>query len=1108
MFSPFLVICAVGSIQIQSINGSNVNEADFVKAFHLTPLVGISLRAGRDPTPHNTEEEEVDYSYSFLSSEPPLSVLNSGGSMKIRIPRDVSAARWYIYDNEWIQLDCPSRFLPVSPDITDRVVKCEYEVKGSWFTSYTRDPIGYDHSLISPIIPVTSLVGSINEGSIIGYSQTSSVLCSAIWSSNGSILSDEQFCSIPFGLAGKELRMDLYPVSTSFPNTKFKGVHVEAIIEKSDIEISKFSIPETIREGEEFEIEFESIPECQIKMNIETSIDMLSPFELYTSLTQSLKFSPPKAIVGRYLRVSCLIDGIIYYCYSTHPILPPKVYLSIAGSMQVEHPHLALFHTLDINESLYSLEWIIYDGSYLINTGHKNPVFIPKSIYVGKYLGINVYSKETSSIVFSTKSNSVLNSGGQLIDLPGICKPIEGSQIQMVQTGHWLISDIESVNGFSEVFNGESFTPTKNIVGRYLRFLSDQIDVIFGRVELNSSQIHSVNLIYTTECVGSLVTCDITMNGTNNVPIEIIWIRCSRGSSDVIVQNGGGDYIIGFDDVGSKIKARVSIGDDTKDSNLTSIIRSGAFKNKIISGPVIAGQRISIQSAGYSIKWFIENFVEDERWKVVSNNMHLDLLYCDIGKRIRIIVDTKRGDYYEQTQQVSEPIAFIGQTISVNNLFRISDQQLHDFVFKWYRFSKNEWRSFFSGISYNISQEDQKNKIKITMSKNRPDSPRNRDPYVIISQIKPRDKINVLIDVTPKGVLVVTTNLPSDEIASYFWRVWKDNICSDIENYNLHKLTPHPAMIGCEIEAGIIKQRSEEIFSSNKIPIHSCLPVPEGLMKEDGPITVGCKLLCYVKKNPKLMIDYKWKRWDGTQFVKTNAPRTATYIITADDIDCYICCNARFIDNKNKVGPSITVRSSGVIPPLSFISINGEPILGSTLSLTTNDTFIEKCKVVWQKYNENDWIEFAKGKTLIISANEVGYILRAIGADGAQQRISQEIGPVEGDSSGDYSVFYYEKGFYSFKAKDQSSNQLTIEASHLSIIIKSKISKKAYPWKTIDFQPAPNSTRRIDFYSHEQQILQIVPISVPQASGAQISNLRDAILSVLSLFKQNATRKK
>lgn len=795
-FTAVHTIAAVCSLRLSTINGRSVTEEEFRTAFSLSPIVGHALRKGRNPSP---QEDEKAASLSFLSKENPLDIKNIGGCLVIRCPyEETSNVKWYqssSNESEWELLDCTARTLPVTPMMYQRLIKCQYGNK----SFYTPDIIQKDDSGRNCLsfTEQPAIMGSGTVGSILSLNSQQAFPTKINWrfSNSSESLGSCPVLIVPPEAGGQKIIAEIFPFSPLFEKVQFSPLTTEIQISNvQEIELIRLSIPDTIIEDEPFEIDYETYPSnSKLHFTIESSNSFESQYSPISNLKGKTVFTPSSFEVGKFLRVTTVVGDRQYSAYSKNPVEKVKACLKrsiICGENKTNHPHVFLFEFSDgVQASGFSQRWFVHDGASKEYISEER-VVVPSDDCSHLTLGVDVtvwfdegeksdnYRREQS---FTILSESPLEKSDKLNGLIEIEKePVEDSKIAMPDTGQWFISDIHARDGFRAVIESDVYTPKASDIGKYIRFCSDESDVIIGPVLVSQSPIKSILLKSVTSkeegddiddskddqllndlAVGSIVRAQLTFYNNRGISdfssdeLHIKWIRCSRASPEVVVQDGGNEYIVTYDDHGSKIKARIESTDWQKDSDLSPIIRRGEYSGQIIQGKPLIGSTLTLQfntisptstnsnnsyhsSDSYNEPKTIRWFHNDES-ECLSEASSLMVKFIDVNHRIRVEIN---GKYNELTDIVSPSNVEEGQIIKFTDVFHRELTDKTGVLWFRYVFDESEWKEISAKRSYKLRKADVNSVIRVVSYQIHSDGSKTSEIFADIGPITAKSTTN------------------------------------------------------------------------------------------------------------------------------------------------------------------------------------------------------------------------------------------------------------------------------------------------------------------------------------------------------------------------------
>ncbi|EAY04681.1 Leucine Rich Repeat family protein [Trichomonas vaginalis G3] len=1087
-YDEYLLIAAIASHNLSTINNVKIQEKTFRKAFAISQLIGYSIRNGNKLI---HDDDDLDSALDFLSGEQPLKIIDSAQTKSLVPNREANTFKWYyLENNSWIDLDCPTRTLPITPFLSLKLIKCDFD----GFTSYTANPVGWDGETPVAFHNVTAeIIGDVIPGNIITTNVNQAKIT---WKIDDNEISHDSICKIPLETEGKILICYASPISDAFPSVEFSSVASSVTIQQNEIEILEFSVPDNPEINTEYKINLQTFPPDQkLKVTIEISDDVLNDFVESAQIEYPYNFSIPENFGGKFIRAKVNIDGQELFSYSKERVkdkMLKSIDANIVGSYLAGHPHILLFREKDLANSC-KIEWFTLseDGVYM-NYINDSLIFTPPINTNNSTICVHIIPDENHSEYSETviETPIPLRESSELIIAESQLKPIEGSKIEMDTEGQWQITnDLELV----DLDYSDKYTPQNEDVGEYLRFFTsdNKIDIVFGLVSKNNFNIKSVTLETDGgDYVGALCQVFVDFYDKNdNYKIE--WVRVLRGGDTKIAKEGGDNYAISHEDIGCKIKAKVRTDKgEVKDSNITPMIRSGLYKSQILPAKLQVNSKIKIDSDKGRVTFL--RSLDGLSWEEIGNTKNLTVIWSDIDHFIRIIVKTKKFVYYEDSKEKVTPIKIkSGSLLKMEDIFRKSDTRT---MVRWY----DQNNSIISEQNFYTIKNSDKNLTAVNYN------PNDKDDYEIcqISNIISLDS-PLRLEILPSGSLSIVGEQITDE-GKYFWRIWQDGYCDDIDNGGSKSLILLPSMIGSEIEGGYrANDDSDIIWVKEKYLVERALPQPNCFMTEEEKLSVGSQLFVSTEDNPQYKYKFEWKRWDGNQFIQME-DETNVHIITEDDCNCYVCCDVRFVDKDGFLGPPFTVRTSDVVPPDRYIMIEGRSVVSALLNATSNDDFVKNCRIEWQTLHDGfNWTTVSTRTKYRPTRDDVGALIRVVGYMDDEQRTSNEIGPVEDDKEEINSAISHavKNGLLTVKCKDQIGNTFNLDITRKGFSVKSnKSNNETYNWRpNNNILPTPGSSRKIDVVMNGTT-LSLLPLDTDPLD-CDLKTYREFILSVVSSLK-------
>jgi hypothetical protein len=350
-FTPELTILAVGSVWIESYNDTEITEAQLRAAFSLSPLVGFSLRQGRDPARQGSAEAEVRCAQTFLTadlvnflnqnpadlpkylpegSDSPVTVLTVyerddhpqlicpfvspriGWSRNLLIPalHQPIAVEWQRITR--IDRDTePENILPLVEYKTRlHLIRCEFELAGYTFCIYTDYPINREEGELSLPIPIDpDIVGVPNEGALMSLIPLA-IPTRLAWSSGEAhFATDVQSVTLGEEHIGRVITCQLQPYCPKHPRLSFSMAYASSHTPVGPMSptVSELGFPDMIIEG--VSLNFTRVfypPDCEgaSEISVEHSFYPSSDWVKIADLQPNdLSFTPRTEDVGLFLRI-------------------------------------------------------------------------------------------------------------------------------------------------------------------------------------------------------------------------------------------------------------------------------------------------------------------------------------------------------------------------------------------------------------------------------------------------------------------------------------------------------------------------------------------------------------------------------------------------------------------------------------------------------------------------------------------------------------------------------------------------------------------------------------------------------------------------------------
>jgi hypothetical protein len=446
---------------------------------------------------------------------------------------------------------------------------------------------------------------------------------------------------------------------------------------------------------------------------------------------------------------------------------------------------------------------------------------------------------------------------------PGTEEAVEDVPLMMNNAGEWLLSDISAPGGFRCVCEGEHHSPRHSDIGHYLRFCSDNVDVIFGIVTETRTPIRSLTLHRSADVVGALIVARVEFYPGRDCDFSVRWIRCCRTSGDSVVQEGGLSYVTSFADADTKIRARAFAGDESapRDSDFTAIIKRGLFTSPVIVQQALVGTTLALQTDLPAL-WFHDSATEP-----IAAGPTLRVAHMDVGHRIRGSV-ARKSLTYDELMPDPVPVAPLLEDTVVDLEDVFHGEHMDGLRNLWFRsdFANQVYEQVGEGRSCRLSFGDVGSAIRVVSI-----DPSGGEQCADISAVvaAPVRLPTVAFDSRGRVVLDASERILSR--AKLLWRKWRNGRSEVLKKCTESRLIPHPTLIGCAVEAGL-QLPDEDIQWTNQLLIEYAVPLPDAVLTDCRPLVVGAAIEVKVAPAGALRPHFRWRRWDGLAFLAAPQP--------------------------------------------------------------------------------------------------------------------------------------------------------------------------------------------------------------------------------------------
>lgn len=701
-FSPKLSIAAIGSISMTTFNGVTLSSDDLFEAFQLSPLVGYSLRMGRDPTPCETPDDEVRKAQDFLTSKlakhlqtknaPPitmnLNVCQYEGEPSLICPVESNTVKWYRsrspdHGSEWVLIPTPANqkqpnILPTTHLIRMHLVKCEFTLDNKTFALFTDYPIGHqkeDLNLPFPLDPI--IAGLPLEGSLISLIPLP-LPCRVAWICQSRIIAqDVTSITLTNAEIGSVIRCLLQPYCQNYENVSFETVFVETdTVSPLLPTVSGLTFPENLVEGVKITFTRKIFPdrEGNSQILVERARGITEEWLVVAELNKDdLSYIPSCSDAGHYLRVSYApvtvenaVGETIYFYSSTRvlPTLPVFRNGVIGGLPKTNYTLCAVADYKGGIRGHCSYNWYVSDepisaenAKSIISSGERvatdTQFFTIPPDYTDRYMLVEMVPVREDEVVgepiYAALAEPIIEDDEPEPLKVEIPTPVtNGMDVNVNEQATFYISSTKGFCGFTEVKRGTSVQIKDKWIGRILRITTKGSDVVVGEIKEALPEIRDVIIKFKKCEFGEVATLRVDAKNLKPDRFQVAWIRCS-GAIEKVVAFNAPEYRFRPHDIGFQIRVCVTPMDsegnllDPFFSELTPIVKPGPYTISAIKGKVVEGENIQVEievgKEAVNIKWLRSD--PKEGWiDTKSTGPVYTLLLDDVGRFMRAIVET------------------------------------------------------------------------------------------------------------------------------------------------------------------------------------------------------------------------------------------------------------------------------------------------------------------------------------------------------------------------------------------------------------------------------------------------------------------------------------
>lgn len=704
-FSSKLSIAAIGSISMTTFNEVTLTTDDLFEAYQLSPLVGYSLRMGRDPTPCETPEEEIRKSQDFLTSklakhieskgEQPitmnLNVCQYEGESSLICPVESETIKWYRsrspdHGSEWVQITPPSsqkqnNILPITMFIRMHLIKCEFTLDNKTFAIFTDYPIGHDKQDLSLPFPLDPVIAGLPlEGSLISLIPLP-LPARAAWLCQSRLIAQDVTSII---LTNKEInqviRCLLQPYCPDYPDVSFATVFVETdTVSPLLPTVSGLTFPENIVEGVKITFTRKIFPDREGKSQIlvERARGITEEWFVVSELTKDdLTYIPSCSDAGHYLRVSYApvteegaVGDTVFFYSSTRvlPTLPVFTNGVIGGLPKTNYTLCAVadykggirghcsynWYVSDEPISSDNFKFILGDESRKVATDTQFFTIPPD--YDNKYMLSEMVPVREDEVVgepiYAVLSEPIIEDEPPEPLKVEIPTPLtDGMEINVKEQATFYISSTKGFCGFTEVKRGTSIVLKDKWVGRVLRITTKTADTVVGQIKQSLPVVRDVVIEFDKCVCGELAKLRVEPETLTPDNFQVAWIRCAANDIQKCVAFNCTKYIFKPHDIGFQIRVCVTPIDFEGNlleqfySDMTPIVKTQPINVSAIKGKIVEGESIYVEIENGKEPVSIKWLRSDPK-KVWIDTKATDTFYTlsiiDVGRFLRAEVQTQ-----------------------------------------------------------------------------------------------------------------------------------------------------------------------------------------------------------------------------------------------------------------------------------------------------------------------------------------------------------------------------------------------------------------------------------------------------------------------------------
>ncbi|OHT11617.1 hypothetical protein TRFO_18878 [Tritrichomonas foetus] len=707
-FTLKLSIAAIGSISLTTFNDKEITANQLIDAFQLSPLVGYSLRMGRDIEPCETPEEEVRKSQDYLTNRlaqhiaskdlPPivmnLNVCNYEGESSLICPIESPSIKWYRSrspdrGSEWVLLQTPpdmkqNNVLPLTMLLRMHLVKCEFVLDNKTFCVFTDYPIGHDPEDLCLPFPLDPVIAGLPlEGSLISLIPLPMPARAAWLRQTTTIAEDVTSIILTNNEIGSVITCLLQPYCPNYPEVAFATVFVET--DKVDAilpTVSGLKFPDNLVEGVKINFTRKIFPdrEGESQILIERARGITEEWLLLAELSpDDLSYIPSCEDAGCYLRVSyapVTAEGVVgetVYFYSSTRVLPTLPVFTngvIGGLPKTNFTVCAVADYKGGRRGHCSYNWF-YSPVPITSANIKQLDLVAKDTqmftippeFKDGYLACEMVPVREDEVIgeaiYAALTEPIIEDDPPEEFPYFIPKEVtNGTEFKFDEQVTFYISSTKGFCGFTEVKRGTTLTIRDKWIGQILRFVTNSCDVVVGEIKLAPPVIQHVGIRYSKCEYGETATLEIVAKSLRPDRFEVMWIRCCGGIEKAVAFNTP-EYTFQAHDIGFQIKARVTPFDDNLiylpycESKITPTVKEGQLSAPIISGKLVEGENVQVvyNKEMNKIKWLRSD--AKEQWVDTGiTGQYYTIAIPDIGRYLRAQIQVGESTLIATTTDV------------------------------------------------------------------------------------------------------------------------------------------------------------------------------------------------------------------------------------------------------------------------------------------------------------------------------------------------------------------------------------------------------------------------------------------------------------------------